>query len=59
MQKTVSQRRKLSREHNSPHEQARVRYDLETLLSQCNFHAPAPKDLEAWDQMRPVAREIC
>ena len=33
-------------------------YDLASLLGQCDFNAPQPKDMEAWDRMRPVGREF-
>ncbi|KIY41848.1 hypothetical protein TZ03_03820 [Pseudomonas sp. 10-1B] len=34
------------------------RYDLVSLLDQCDFNAPQPKDMQVWNHMRPVGREF-
>jgi len=34
------------------------RHDLASLLAQCDFSAPQPTDLQAWELMRPVGREF-
>ncbi len=34
------------------------RYDLASLLGQCDFNAPQPKDMRAWDRMQPVGCEF-
>lgn len=34
------------------------RYDLAALLAQCKLDVPPPRDMEDWERMRPVGREV-
>lgn len=33
-------------------------YDLASLLGQCDFDVPHPKDMQMWNDMRPAGREF-
>ena len=45
-------------EHQVEADSGLNRYELASLLAQCDFNAPRPKDMQAWDHMRPVGREF-
>ena len=33
-------------------------HDLASLLGQCDFNAPQPKDVQVWERMHPVGLEF-
>jgi antitoxin ChpS len=37
---------------------AKKRYSLSELLSQCDLKANPPKDLELWDNCKPIGQEV-
>jgi antitoxin ChpS len=37
---------------------ARPKYSLEELVAQCDLAAPMPEDLAAWNNIKPVGREV-
>ena len=37
---------------------AKKRYSLSELMSQCDLTAKPPKDLEIWDNSKPIGQEI-
>jgi len=37
---------------------AKKRYSLSELLSQCDLKAKPPKDLELWDNCKPIGQEV-
>jgi antitoxin ChpS len=37
---------------------ARPKYSLEELVAQCNPNASAEEDLAAWNNLKPVGREV-
>ncbi|MCY1412422.1 hypothetical protein D9M71_278260 [compost metagenome] len=45
-------------EHRAEADSGASSYDLASLLGQCDFNAPQPKDMQAWDHMRSVGREF-
>lgn len=36
----------------------RLSYDLADLVGQCDLQAEVPADLEAWNNLKPVGREV-
>jgi len=37
---------------------AKPKYSLENLVAECNPSAPIPADMQAWEAMQPVGREV-